>query len=476
MTGQFIVCEIKSHNPIEGADRIVSSDIFGETVIISKDVAVGTRGIFIDTESQLSEELCSKLNLYRHSELNEDKTVKGYIEDNRRVRPITLKGVRCSGLFLSLTQLHNLNIHTLPDVGTQQNKLNGITICNKYVTERTRTTKNKSNEPKIADNVLYFRQHMETDQWGRNSHKLQKDDLVTITEKLHGTSIRVGYLPVFRNKPWYKRLLNLFIDTVDYTYDFVVGSRRVIKSVGTEERLEKMHYYGHDLWSTVAKRELEDKLYKGETVYGEIVGFDLEGKPIMGSHFNEKLKNFMSKDEYKDFIKRYGDITEFSYGCSVWNTITKEEADEKGIVSDLTNGFTYRYLSNDNLNKLYIYRITMTTEDGKSIDLSWEQVKQRCEQLGVSHVPELYKGLVLGIDTKISQIFLHGSNTDLVELVNYYTESDSKHFPQHLNEGVCVRIENGSTTPQIYKSKRYIFKVIEGIIKDSDVADVEESN
>jgi hypothetical protein len=473
MTGEFIVCEIKSHNPIEGADRIVSSNIFGETVIISKDVAVGTKGIFIDTESQLSHDVCSKLNLYRHSELNEDKTVKGYIEDNRRVRPITLKGVRCSGLFLSLKQLHNLNIHTLPDIGTQHNTLNGITICNKYITERTRTTKSKSNVPKIADNVLYFKEHLDTDQWGRNSHKVKEDDLVIITEKLHGTSIRVGYLPVLTKRGiWYRAMYTLFRLLAGFgwqwnkskyseNYNFVVGSRRVVKSVGDEEVTDKKHYYGHDLWTEVANRELKGKLRKGETVYGEIVGYDLNCQPIMGSHSNEKLKNFMSKDEYKEFIGKYGNETVFSYGCLSPYVLKMWKATDEGI-------------QHQGWNKLYIYRITMTTEDGHSFDLSWEQVKQRCEQLGVSHVPELYKGLAFNDGKEVRSIKL--VDKDIEELVTKFTESDSKHFPQHLNEGVCVRIENSSTTPQIYKSKRFYFKIIEGIVKDSDVVDVEESN
>jgi hypothetical protein len=47
--------------------------------------------------------------------------------------------------------------------------------------------------------------------------------------------------------------------------------------------------------------------------------------------------------------------------------------------------------------------------------------------------------------------------------------------PTHIKEGVCVRVENDLQNLKVYKHKSYEFKVLEGIIKDSGVADMEES-
>src|SRR5690554_2217024 len=98
MTGEAIICRLENIEPIEGADRIVQCTIFGETVIVPKDCKEGQLGLLFDIETQLSHEYCHHNNLYRDNNLNADSSKTGYIEKNRRVRPIRLKGVRTSGL------------------------------------------------------------------------------------------------------------------------------------------------------------------------------------------------------------------------------------------------------------------------------------------------------------------------------------------------------------------------------------------
>ena len=458
MTGKALICKLGKLEKIEGADRIAQVKMFGETVIVSKDYKEGTVGLLFDCETQLSHEFCSANNLYRHSELNADKTKSGYMEDNRRVRPIRLKGVQCSAMFMPINSIPNGNFDE-PEkhLGVEIESFAGVPICSKYIPPKTKSTTKQGLEGRYKNKASYvptFKEHMDTDQWGRNTHKVQEGDLVIITEKLHGTSGRCGYLPVFQHftvwqsiVAWFKLwIFKTFPD--NKPYKFVVGSRRVVKSINGNEAENKAHYYNEDLWTTIAKREFEGKLRKGETVYFEIVGYTPSGEPIMGSHNNTKLQKFMSKSEYKEFINKYGSTTRFHYGTF--------EMTHNG---DQT--------TTDKTNKVFIYRITMTNDDGESIDLSWKQVKTRSEQLGVTHVPEIYKTICFNEEYK----------GQINQLVKHFTESDSKNFPQHINEGVCVRIENGSLTPQIYKSKRFIFKCLEGIIKDNpDNIDVEETN
>jgi hypothetical protein len=452
MTGKTLICRLGKQEEIFGADRIAQVHMFGETVIVSKDYEEGKIGLLFDCETQLSHEYASANNLYRHSNLNADKTKSGYLEDSRRIRPIRLKGVRCSAMWMPITSLDKIADTSGYTVGQEIEEINGVPICSKYITQKTKQNSSKSKEGKVSlkDRVPTFKEHLDTDQWGRNSHKVKEGDLVIITEKLHGTSGRCGYLQTNKvMNTWYRVMFTLFRvlagfgwewnrSKIQTSYNFVVGSRRVVKSIDGNEAENKAHFYDEDLWTTIAKREFEGKLRKGETLYFEIVGYTPSGEAIMGNHNNSKLQKFMSKNEYKEFINKYGETTVFIYGC---NETTK--------------------------NKVFIYRITMTNEDGESIDLSWEQVKTRCEQLDVEHVPELGKNL---FDKNCSIELLN-------QAVEQLTESDSKNFPQHINEGVCVRIENGSLTPQIYKSKRYLFKVLEGIIKDNpNNEDMEESN
>ena len=446
MTGKALICKLGEHIPIEGADRIVQVNMFGETVITQKTNEEGTVGLLFDMETALSHEYASKNNMYRHSHLNEDKTVTGYLEDDRRIRGVRLKGVKCSALFMPLNSILAMigKDHTEWNnslIGTEINEWDGIPICEKYIPKATKKAMGSNKEGRVSVNLVpTFKEHIDTDQWGRNMHKIEEGNLVIVTEKFHGTSGRCGYLRTIKKTTLRQRIAG-WLGTGRWmksynTYKFVVGSRRVVKSIGGQEHGNKQHFYEEDLWTKVSKEHFEGKLKKGETVYFEIVGYTPSGELIMPSVSNKKLEKFMDKKEYKEFISRYGETTTFSYGCT-----------------------------KDDPYKVFIYRITLTNEDGDSVDLSWDQVKRRSEQLNVPHVPELFKGLMK-------------DRSDVVELesvVNYDTDDQSKLFPEHIREGVCIRIENGSMVPLILKNKSFIFKVLEGIIKDSDVVDLEES-
>lgn len=465
-TGSAIVARIKNMEPIEGADRIVQAKIYGERVIVAKDGHnEGDLGVLFDIETKLSHEFCHNNNLYRHSELNKDKNESGYIEDNRRVRPIKLKGVRTSGFWMPIESLQwtvddSKKDLDKPNEGDQFTEWNGEEICEKYVpkSNRNKTEGSSKNRGRSRESyVPTFREHFSTDQFSRNVDRIEEEDLVIITEKLHGTSGRCGLHQYHRHfsiwdflKSFYSFLVHKSFPN-NKPYKFVVGSRRVIKSID-EEDTGSNHYHDEDLWTQMSTQNFKGKLEKGETVYFEIVGYTSQASPIMGTHSNEKLKAFMDKKEYKAFIKKFGEQTVFSYGCTKPD-LTSDPYSDGELKGDLTNSC-----------KVFVYRITRQNEDGDPIDLSWEQVKRRCEKLGVDHVPELTRFLM-------KDLHLRSDGEGLETIVNTLTEEDSKNFPDHLNEGVCVRVENGSLTPLVLKSKRYFFRVLEGQIKQPSMED-----
>jgi hypothetical protein len=421
-TGKALVCKLQNITPIEGADKIVQATLFGETVIISKDNKEGDMGLLFDCETQLSHEYCQSNNLYRNSELNLDRSKKGYFEENRRVRPVKMRGVRCSGLWMPFT--------SDVKIGTELDEYLGTPICKKYITQKTKQNQSKNQGGKSRENLCpTFKEHIDTDQALRNLHLIQEGNLVIITEKLHGTSGRCANLPVNQKRNWIDKIFN----KPKYKYDFVVGSRRVVKRIGEEEK-EGASYYDTDIWTLASEKYFKGKLNKGESIYFEIVGYLPTGQPIMGSQSNEKLKPFMDKPEYKEFISKYGDETNFNYG--------------------LPQGEF----------EVYVYRITMTNEDGESFDLSWDQVKRRCERVEVKHVPELYRDL-----------FHESTKLSYESFIQSFTDEDSENFKSNLKEGVVVRVDNGANTPIFLKSKSYNFKVLEGIIKDNNSSDIEES-
>jgi hypothetical protein len=451
MSGKAYICRLKNIQPIEGADKIVQSTMFGETIITSIDNKEGTLGLLFDCDTQLSHEFASNNNLYRHSELNVDKEVKGYFDDNRRVRPIKLKGVKCSAMFIPVDSLAftGCKIFTESE-GSEIDTYCGIPICNKYISKETINMRTQGKAVK-KNLVPTFKEHMDTDQLMKNLNKIRTGNLITVTEKLHGTSGRCGYLltKLPESSKWEKfvgiisSLLTGFsykeaveLENEDcFGYEFVTGSRRVVKSIGGEDTGKEGYYEDFDIWTDSAKI-FEGKLKKGETVYYEIVGQLPNGQHIMQGQSNDKLKPFMEKKEFESFKKRYGDHTYFTYG------------------------------TRPNKYEVYVYRITMTNEDGDDIDYTWEQVKQRCERLAVKHVPEY-----------MSRIVEDGWREEDIEFsLIEMRDIPSQIFPEHIKEGICVRIDNGSMNPIILKDKTIRFKILENIIKDNGKVDIEEAN
>lgn len=434
-TGEALICCLKNISPIDGADNIVQANLCGETIIISKEYKEGQLGLLCDTETILSTEFCKENNLFRHTNLNKDNSKQGYFEDNPRVRPIKLRGIKVSGFWIPIESL-NYTGKNLPTEGIQIKEWNEHKICDKYIKPIQRHAIYKNSKKRVQQ-VLNFIEHTDTDQLLRNLFKIRIGTNIIVTSKLHGTSCRVGLLPCLpRNK--FKAFIHNFLNRKN-PYKFVVGSRHALKHVEGDTVDKKSSFYEEDIWTKSAYDNFYGKLIPGETIYYEIVGYLPDGTPIMPSHSNECLKKFLDKNEYNDLIQKYGDKTVFHYGCQ-----------------------TGKY-------KIFVYRITLTTEHGESIDLSWKQVKRRCEELGVNHVPEIEQNF---IKNEMLQ-YLYTAEKFWLNL----TEKDCDFFPQHINEGICVRIESSRLKPEIFKNKRYIFKVLEGIIKDdSTFADLEESN
>lgn len=99
-----IIAKIDSIEPIEGADRIVKASILGSNVVVSSDTKEGTMGIFFGVDGQLSEEYATRNNLIRKKDAD-GNNIGGFLEDNRRIRCLKLKGVKSDGLFMPIDSL-----------------------------------------------------------------------------------------------------------------------------------------------------------------------------------------------------------------------------------------------------------------------------------------------------------------------------------------------------------------------------------
>ena len=419
------VTQLKEVRPHSNADRLQIGTVFGSNVILSLDYKEGDVVIFFPSDGQLSEEFCKANNLIRILDAD-GNNIGGYLDENKRnITAIKLRGEKSDGLALPLSSLSPFGDISTLKVGDTIDIFNGTLICNKYIPRKQNSQKNvnfeKTKKLKKVKHFPFFHEHIDTKQLMYNLHEFKEGDICTITLKMHGTSVREAHtIKVTDVKPkWYERLSKRKGRQIK-EWDVVAGSRRVVLDFDKDDK----GYYGtHDFrknWHDV----IAPKLHKGENFYGECVGYISENTLVMPQGDNSKTKD-------KEFIKRFGNITEFTYGCG------------KGE------------------NKVYGYRMTKTDEDGNEVEYPTWYTKLRVEQMGLEFVP-------------IFEQFIYTTEEDMLNRVNQYLDIEDPVGKTHIAEGVVVRIENRHSFTA-YKIKGWYFKVLEGIIKDTSTApDIEE--
>ena len=170
------------------------------------------------------------------------------------------------------------------------------------------------------------------------------------------------------------------------------------------------------------------------------------------------------KTQDKEFIKKYGKTTTFSYGCAP----SDEEKPQSAC---------------------YVYRMTMTNEDGYVVEYSPDYMRYRCEQMGAKYVPVLWRDIIPPVNSDgliQSDDFCADENGQFKEWIfktpgeyikdiaeQYYDGADPIGLT-HVREGVVVRIVNRPKFAA-FKHKNWNFKFLEGIAKaNADAPDMEE--
>lgn len=417
------ITELKQLRKHSNADRLQLCTVFGNTVIVDLSYYEGQKVVFFPVDGQLGEEFAKENNLLRIK--NEDGTYSGgYLDPvKRNIKAMRLRGEKSEGLVLPVESLSKWTDINELSLGDQITTLNGTVICQKYIPKSNHKNtgyykpKSKSKENKFP----YFKEHVDTEQLAYNLDAFKPGDTCYITLKMHGSSGRTANaLEVTTKKKTFLQKLFCKPAPVVKEWKSVTGTRRVV--------LDSFEggYYGNDKFRQKYHDYFSEILPKGMEVFYEIVGWvDGTDQTIMGTCSNTKIKN-------KEIRKLYGDNTVFSYGCT------------------------------PGTSDIYVYRMTMTNEDGVVTEIPWEEVKVWCERLGVKHVPEFDK-------------FLFTTKEDLMERVEKFYDGPDPIGQTHVREGVVVRIDNRSTF-KAYKHKNFTFKCLESIVKDSsDVPDMEEA-
>lgn len=421
-----IVCKLMNVRKHPNADRLMLATVRGFQVIVGLDAQDGDLGVFFPCDGALTKEHLLANRLYRKHPDSGEK-MGGYFEAGGRVRVQKFRGATSDGFWQERSGFDWCGGLTLDD-GDEFDTLHGHKICQKYYTPATRRAlrgRSTKRGKKATMSFPSFFEHYDTKQLRQNAASIPAGAVIYVSEKLHGTSGRTGHVQPTFCLNWYNWFVHFWrwLFTYEGPWVYVCGTRRTIR----HER--DAGFYGKEKFRlNIHEKIKRGGLHKGEIVYYEIVGFTEAGASIM-PRYNVTDKKL---------AKRYGDKMIYTYGCS------------------------------DFQSRAYVYRITQQSPDGAVVDLSWDQMRARCSQLGLDVVPEL------------DRFVYDGNVEELLARVDAHTRGDSALDSGHIREGVVCRVEH----PDIYtvaqslaalKYKGFHFCEMEGIKKNDDTyVDVEE--
>lgn len=424
------IVALRTFVDLPNCDNVKSAIIFGSSVIVAKDVKAGDVGLFFPPETQLSTEFIANNNLFRKHEYgNLDPSKAGFFEQQGRVKTMKFRGHKSEGFWIPFSSLnylvHKVGIDDLSflDVeGTSFDFVGEHEICRKYIPKSLKhiDTKNKSKGKvaRLEDSIVdgQFRFHFDTENLRRNVHKVMSTDLISISDKWHGTSAVYSKVLVKRKLGLFERILDkLGVSIQKSVYGLTYSSRRVIKAVNGEAKGNNNHFYSEDIWGVVA-REVEHKIPNGFTVYGEIVGFTPNGEAIQ-------------------------------------------------------EGYSYRCAKGE--HKFVVYRATQTSLDGLVTELGWTQLEEFCAKYGFDLVPFLYVGHANVVFDELDPDDASWSEKFLALLESRYVhDQDCFYNPGLPAEGIVLRIDRLHEA-ESYKLKNFRFLKRESDELDKGVLDTE---
>lgn len=416
------VVEVKTLTKHPNADKLQITQIDFQNIIVGMGVSAGDIFVYFPVESRIAPKLLSYTNSYRHGNLNKDVNTEGFFEDNGRVRGVKLRGEYSLGYLIPLKEVEECyNVNLKDYLNEDFDMIGDEVVVEKYCIPVKASGYNalKGKKPRISRIVEgQVHLHVDTENLRKEVYRLKPDDEVSITYKLHGTSFWVSNVLCKRKLGLLEKVAKLLgVKVKEQEYDFVYGSRKVVKN--QYETQDKQDFYGYDLWCDI-KNELKDYIPKGMSIYGECVGYTKTGGAIQGG---------------------------YDYGC---------RAGQK---------------------KIFIYRITQTNEDGFVTELSTKQIKQFCEARSLNYVPLFYTGKINDFFPLPPNEESGDWRGEFIRtLEEMYNNKDcfmcTNKVPE---EGIVVRKE-GLVGFEAYKLKSARFLGYETKMLDEGVADIESLN
>lgn len=293
------VTKIVSIRPHPNADRLSIATVYGFEVVVQKD-RYNTEDfiVYVPVDSILDPKLEDKL-------FPIDSKIK---LNKHRIRAAKIRGFVSQGMIIDPNDLD------LKDLSFEQDLAELLKIT-KYepqvkmqnLSTKTGLSRNKNIDHKLfhsfngIDNIKWYPEHF------------KEGEEVVITEKIHGSHCRLGYLPL-QSDSLYKRFLSWL--GIAPKYEINYGSNNVQIS----RKRNYVGFYGEDVYGSTLKRlGAFKRIQPNEIVYGEIIGEGIQKNYDYGHkepHFvlfdvkvyNENTKEFtwLLPEEVEVYAKERG--------------------------------------------------------------------------------------------------------------------------------------------------------------------------
>src|SRR5574341_465295 len=286
------VCEIKDIQPHPNADRLAIATVKGWNCIVGKeDYQVGDWVVFFPPDSVLPEWLIEKYRLE-------------FLKKGNRVGTLKLRGCISQGLILPIMCLSSVQ-NAMPELGEDVKDILGVAkyeIPEKSVQIMGKVTSKRIQNP-------YFTKYTDIENIQNFPDVFQDGDMVVITEKIHGSNVRFGWLPIeinFKSWDWLGILRSLWKKYILHqTHEFVYGSHNVQLQWDNQK----------NIYAKVLKDYDIKNLPRDIIFYGEVYGKGIHGfVPVPTLYVGEFYWEVLNKETIGNSVIELGQIRE---GCVV---------------------------------------------------------------------------------------------------------------------------------------------------------------
>ena len=229
------IVELKGVQKHGNADKLQTVNIDFQTVVTGMDAKDGDLYVYFPVESSLNADFLSHTNSFRDKTLNADQNQVGFFEPHGRVKALRLRGEKSMGYIVPILVVEEfIGDGGLSEfVGQEFDTINDIILLKKYEVKPKGTANVKQGKaPKLSRLIEgQVHLHIDTENLRKNAHKINPDDIISITYKTHGTSWWTGNVIVKKSLSRLEKIAKWFgVNVVETEYDYVYGSRRVVKN------------------------------------------------------------------------------------------------------------------------------------------------------------------------------------------------------------------------------------------------------